>query len=170
MNIITRIIRKLFLVSEIKSQEGELHFQRFRLFACAFFRIYLHKIYLPDYDLHFHSHPWNFFSLILKGCYWERFTCAPKHAEVFSKIRAAGSIVRHKRTDVHHIETLGASAPVWTMVFGYGKYETWGYRFKKNISSEGFDTWVDHRTYRKMKNTDCFDLYGNLIKPVLGQN
>ncbi len=41
-----------FLVKEIKSKAGELHFRRWRLLQLPFFAIYIHGIYKSDEDLH----------------------------------------------------------------------------------------------------------------------
>src|SRR5271170_2244259 len=35
-------------------------------------RLYLHKFYRGDEDLHLHDHPWPFTSLILTRGYWEQ--------------------------------------------------------------------------------------------------
>lgn len=51
------IIRKFFLVKEIISKEGEVHFRRYRLLATPWFNIYIHNIRRSDEDIHMHDHP-----------------------------------------------------------------------------------------------------------------
>lgn len=58
-------------VKEIRSKDGELHFQRWALFDNRWFGIYLHHILKADEDKHPHSHPWSFVAVILKGGYRE---------------------------------------------------------------------------------------------------
>ena len=133
----------LFLVKEIRSKTGELHFQRWRLFSCPWYRIYLHKICLPDYDEHRHDHPWNFISLILKGGYLEKFATVSNYNLVFNELRKPGALVKRSRDDVHKVEKL-LSDSNWSLVFAWGKYENWGYRVD--------DQWIDHKSYRLRKN------------------
>lgn len=133
----------LLLVKEIRSKNGELHFRRWRFFACPWFRIYLHKICLPDYDEHMHDHPWNFVSLILKGGYLEKFATDSNYSLTLCELRRPGNIVKRTRYDIHKIEKLLSSSN-WSLVFAWGKYENWGYRAD--------DQWIDHKLYRLRKN------------------
>jgi len=135
-------LSNLFLVKEIRSKTGELHFQRWVLFALPFLRIYLHKICLPDYDEHMHDHPWNFISIILKGGYLEKFSNGPNYDIVSYNHNNPGTIVKRNREQVHKIEKLFKISS-WSLVLAWGEYQIWGYR----IGSE----WVDHILYRLMK-------------------
>lgn len=49
-----------------------VYLRRLRIFQTPWFAFYLHFIYLPD-DQAPHDHPCNFWSLILRGGYTERF-------------------------------------------------------------------------------------------------
>lgn len=169
MKLLRWLIDKIFLVKTITSQEGVLHFLRYRLFACPWFRIYIHKITQPDEDLHFHDHPWSFFSFILKGCYWESWSIGPDYDIEFNRMQPRFSLIHHEKSDIHSIQMLG-QGPVWTLVLAYGKYEDWGYRFGKRGIDHGADTWVNHQRYRKMKHENYFDGWGKLIKPLDFQN
>lgn len=64
------IFRSLFLVREIHSSAGVLHFQRWRILNLGLLGIYVHKIFESDQD-HPHSHPWSFWTLCLSGGYDE---------------------------------------------------------------------------------------------------
>jgi len=140
--MIKKIINKLFLVKEIRSQEGELHFQRYRLFSSPWLRFYIHKICLSDFDHHMHTHPWNFFSLILKGGYEQEYWDHSKNNKTsFMKVRAF-DILNMGRYEAHKI-TLTKS-PTWTFVIAYGGKGPWGYS-----TDNGF---IEHKRYRELKN------------------
>lgn len=136
------ILRKLFLVKEIKNSEGVIHFLRYRLISTPWFKLYLHKICRSDEDNHMHDHPWNFASLILSGSYLEKYFVAGNWGEEIERVRKPGNMVRHHHTDVHK---LSLSTPfVWTLVFASGKVQPWGYQTQFG--------WIDHVSYRKWKH------------------
>lgn len=143
MHLVTWVINKLFLVKTITSKEGNLHFKRWRFFACPWLRIYLHKICLPDYDAHMHDHPWNFISLILYGGYVEKYSAGPNYENIYHNTNRPGKIIKRKRSDVHKIEKLINNSN-WSLVIAWGKYKIWGYRVDSG--------WIDHKLYRLNKN------------------
>src|SRR5271157_1654536 len=96
MNPIIFIIRKLFLIKEIISQKGQVHFRRYRLLSTPWFNVYLHQILKSDEDRHFHDHPWSFFSFLLKGSYREWYTCPPSHLATHFRKYVAGDVVQHQ--------------------------------------------------------------------------
>lgn len=49
-----------------------VYLKRLRLIQTPWFGWYIHWIYLPDRDRDPHDHPWNFWSLILRGGYTEQ--------------------------------------------------------------------------------------------------
>jgi hypothetical protein len=124
-------------VKEIRSKKGELHFVRWELFSipCTTIKLYLHKILKEDEDEHPHDHPWNFFSLILKGGYVESVNHLFHH-------RKPGSISYKKAEEYHKVLRLFSTTYSLALVFG--KKRTWGYRVG--------DGWVDFKTYRNNKN------------------
>lgn len=157
MKCLQLILRKLFLIKEIVSQEGKLHFQRWRLLSTPWFRIYIHQILLSDLDAHKHDHPWHFLSFILRGSYREVWSNHPDHAYEFSSAysslppeadRQARRIIRHHAQDAHQITLLTPS--VWTLVLAYGRRREWGY-----LTSAG---WIDHQTYRSLKRANKLPL------------
>lgn len=160
MEWLQNLINKLFLVKEIRSQEGELHFLRWRFFSCPWFRIYLHKICLPDYDEHQHTHPWNFISLILKGGYYEEWRNEPEWHITKSAYWTRGSLIHHKRSDSHSIKRM--IGPVWTLVFSYGSYKPWGYRVWSEETNSN-SKWIEANAYRKMKNA-IFGIKGQKLE------
>jgi hypothetical protein len=136
LDILKNIIDKFFLVKEIRSQKGELHFLRWRLLQIPWFRVYIHKICLPDYDSDKHTHPWNFLSLILRGGYTQELS----HKRYVTVKQF--DVVQMSRHEGHRI-TLNES-PTWTLVIAYGKYIDWGY-----LTTTGF---MHHKKYRTLKN------------------
>lgn len=138
-----KFIRWLFLVKEIISKLGQVHFRRYRLLETPWLRIYIHQILISDYDAHFHDHPWHFESRILSGSYREDCTYHPKHSAIHSGLYEAGDTIRHDSRDAHRL-TL-QTPEVWTFVIAWGKRREWGYRLDP-------DTWMSHESYRTMKN------------------
>lgn len=147
MSLWTKFIRALFLAKEIVAKNGAVHFRRYRLLALPWLRIYVHQICISDYDAHFHDHPWHFESRILSGSYREDWTCHPDHDVTWSRQYEAGDTIRHCAEDSHKL-TL-TSKEVWTFVITWGKAREWGYRLSPT-------KWIDHVTYRKMKNEGQF--------------
>jgi hypothetical protein len=141
MRCLIWIIRKLFLVKEIISQNGELHFQRYRLLSTPWFNVYLHRILRSDQDAHFHDHPWHFRSLILRGGYQEHFTWYPDHKFVYSAEYEPGSLVVRHAQDAHQLTLL--TPEVWTLVLTSGRERVWGYQTPAG--------WIDFLTYRQLK-------------------
>lgn len=47
----------IFLIKEIKSKTGDLHFRRWRIIETPWFSIYVHGIYKADEEAHLHDHP-----------------------------------------------------------------------------------------------------------------
>lgn len=142
-NLISKTIRKYFLVKEILSQKGELHFRRYRLLDANLFKICIHQICRSDADNDPHDHPFDFTSLILKGSYTEMVLTPPNWDKPEHHTYSAGNIVSHKAEDAHKLSL--NSKEVWTLVFMSKKLRNWGYRLKSN-------KWMDHKSYRKLKN------------------
>lgn len=136
-------IIKLFLVKEIISQEGVVHFRRYRLISTPWFNLYIHNILQSDQDRHSHDHPWGFCSLLLRGAYYETVRYAPRFSINHLSKYKAGQMVSHGKSDSHQLTLLTNS--VWTLVFTFGKKSDWGYRLDDG-------TWIQHQTYRQLKN------------------
>lgn len=136
------LLKKLFLVKEIKSKEGVLHFQRYRIIECSLFAIYVHYIAKSDEDKFPHSHPWNFWSLILFGGYYEALVKKYSFKKEYFKKQFL-SIGYRYYDDYHQINLI---KPTWTLVLCSPRNEdyTWGY-----LTDEGH---VNFDVYRKNKN------------------
>lgn len=137
-------IRKIFLVKEIISKQGDLHFQRYRLLETPWFAIYIHRISKSDMDKDMHDHPWDFASFILQGSYLEACKYYPDFETVIKNVYTAGSMITHRAEDAHQLTLL--TGVVWTLVFTSGHTGKWGYQTDNG--------WVDHKEYRKLKNKE----------------
>jgi hypothetical protein len=135
-----QILRRLFLVKEIVSREGLVHFQRWRLLQTPWFAIYIHKVARSDEEIHSHDHPWAFRTFVLRGGYRE--VVHNERGIVVQTLRP-GNTAYHPATDFHKITLL--DGPTWTLVFtGARSHPVWGYKTESG--------WVDHVTYRAMKS------------------
>ncbi len=143
MNWLLRIVQKIFLVKEIISKEGIVHFRRYRLLQTPWLSLYIHNIRQSDMDQHMHDHPWNFLSLILEGAFYEQTSFPPNYYAIHYGKYFSGDIVKHKAEDIHRITLI--SPEVWTLVLTSGRSRDWGYRL-----SDG--TWIGHKEYRTLKN------------------
>jgi hypothetical protein len=149
------VFKKLFLVREIISRAGVVHFRRYRFLETPWLRVYLHQILESDKDGDLHDHPWSFFSLILKGHYEEKLATSSGvriQNGVLSPIYSGDTTLNqctpgsfnHRRANQPHCLNQ-VFAPTWTLVLAYGKRREWGYQTPYG--------WIDNKTYRKIKNT-----------------
>lgn len=134
-----KLFRALFLVKEIKSKQGVLHFERWRILNLWLFSIYVHKIHCSDQDTHQHSHPWIFFSKILAGGYIEQRGGR-------GNLMTPGSWTIMKPTEYHRITVL---KPVISFVITGPRIHEWGY-----MTNSGH---VDSVSYRRMKRNGMLE-------------
>ncbi len=101
------------------------------------FNIYLHKIMLSDEPV-LHDHPWDYFTFILWGGYWEhtpegKFWRGPGHWR-FSKAKS-----------LHWIEVPEGSYAL-SLFMRTKKTRTWGFNTSKG--------WVDYKKYLTERATN----------------
>lgn len=94
------------------------------------FNIFIHKFLKSDPD-DLHDHPWGYFTLILRGGYWEytpkgKFWRGPGHFRVNSA------------KSLHRIE-VESGITAWTMFIPFVKKREWGF-IKKG-------KWIQHEQY-----------------------
>ncbi len=104
--------------------DGQPYLIRWRLIETPWFGVFLHHILRSDRDRATHDHPWGFVSVILSGGYTEHSQVRRPHGATFTKHYRAGSIVRHKATDLHRLEL---DRPAWTLVFIGARCREWGF-------------------------------------------
>lgn len=143
---------KLFSkVKEIRSKTGELHFERFAIIETSLFAVYIHRIHKEDKDRHLHSHPWNFFTVTLKGSYVERFLGLDLFGESQEDVRVKrpGSIAFGDRYFYHKIDRI-VNGPVTTFFVTWGRPHSWFYFV---TDEKGVEYSVESNDYRKLKHS-----------------
>lgn len=138
-----RIILYLFpLIKEIKSQDSELHFRRWRIIETPWFNIYIHTIYQSDKDLHPHNHPFSYITIPLINGYLEESVDWVNNTHIYYDIE--GSWFNYRFWGWYHKIMLWSERPATTLVLTSGRNHGWGYLVN--------DIHVDHKEYRKLKN------------------
>jgi hypothetical protein len=140
-----KLIRFLFLIKEIISRAGEVHFRRYRLLQTPWFAVYLHQIKKSDEEKDPHDHPWKFWSFLLKGSYREWYIEPPSYLAMHRRTYKAGDLVHHPAEDAHQLTLI--TPEVWTLVFTSGRDRYWGYRLQDG-------GWIGHNEYRQLKNKE----------------
>jgi hypothetical protein len=82
-------------------------------------KLFLHCFHRSDSDAALHDHPWNFWSLILCGGYWEH-TATGKHWY------GPGRLLRRPATWQHRVE-LPPGKRCWTLFWTGSKVRSWGF-------------------------------------------
>jgi len=98
------------------------------------FNIFLHKFLQSDPD-ELHDHPWPYFSLILKGGYWET-------TPMGCFWRAPGYFQMCEPKSLHRIE-LKPNVPAWTLFIPGRKRREWGFIVNGK--------WMHHLKYFKWR-------------------
>lgn len=98
----------------------------------------LHKIMRGDARDHFHDHPFDFVSLILKGGYVEH------RPDTYPRWCFPGDIIRRRATDLHYLDLI--DGPTWTFVIASPEYRRWGFRTENGwIDNSEYDAWIAAR-------------------------
>lgn len=97
----------------------------------------LHHIRGSDEDRHLHDHPFDNWSLVLEGGYWEvipktidpSFLRVPDggvHERTDYVWRAPGAFIRRRASDRHRIK-LATELGAWSIFVQFGKVQPWGF-------------------------------------------
>lgn len=124
-------------IKEIISKDGVVHFRRWSILKTPWFSINLHGIYCKDEDKHLHSHPFDFFNIVLYGSYVEELPGGKMN------IRFPLNFAKRKGESYHKIHSLLGSKVVYTFNIMWNRKHTWGY----NVGGK----FIDHETYRELK-------------------
>ena len=103
------------------------------------YNIFLHKFLKSDPD-DVHDHPWNYFTIILKGGYWEWIPVFNTLGEKFSEYRVwrgPGSFRFGGMNNYHRIE-LEPGVNAWTLFFVGPKKREWGFLVNNK--------WIDRKS------------------------
>lgn len=138
-----RFLRRLRYEYIMREQDGEevVYMTRRWLFGnnqgrrATKYALMLHQMHLPDGDYCHHDHPWSFWTLVLKGGYWEDVTL--KNGTVKTRWNGPGTILYRPAEHTHRIRWL-PEGECWTLVFRFPKRRSWGFH-----TSQGFVPWRD---------------------------
>ncbi len=116
-----------------------------------FFNIYLHKFIGDDDDRALHDHPWNSFSVRLKGGLYEYKNMPVKfHDEtVVSTMTIRDKAKRfsfRKASDAHRIALIDKNKPAWTIFITGPRIREWGFLCKKGWQHWSTMTTEDGKT------------------------
>ena len=110
------------------------------------FNIFVHKFLKSDPD-DVHDHPWPFFTVILKGGYWEWTPTFNRKGEKIAEIgkwHGAGSFRTAGANTYHRIE-LDPDIECWTLFMPGRKKRDWGFLVKNK--------WVQWEQYLAQRKT-----------------
>lgn len=105
------------------------------------FNVFLHNFKLSD-DPILHDHPWPWFSLILKGGYWEHLEDGSSHW------RGPGSFIFRKATDLHWVELHVDNRDTWSLFIHGKRCRKWGF-----LTPTGWMYWNDYVKMNRKKTS-----------------
>lgn len=124
------------------STDGDLYMRRWVLTLPTGRQARLHWIVRPDAGHCLHDHPFDFWSLVLRGWYVEQFddsAYAPSEIDaVFTRKHCWLSLRRFPAEHLHQISEVSPGG-CWTLVFTGPIRRLWGFQTARG--------WVDFRTY-----------------------
>ena len=106
----------------------DVYLDRWYLMQTPWFGIMFHRIFRPDNQRDLHSHPWPFFSILLRGQYTEQYRGEDggrPDIQVLQQRRVRWFNWKGLK-DRHRISWC-SRRPVWTLVFTGRKSQMWGF-------------------------------------------
>jgi len=143
---------RVFLIIKkkiIQREDGKDYMIRYSFPTTSWlpFSIKIHKILLSD-DYCLHDHPWKFFSLILKGGYFEYVPPINQHKfdvtsnyngnDMIKKWYGPLSFLVRPAHWIHRLE-IPKDKPTWTLVMTFKKTKEWGF-----FTKIGFINWKNY--------------------------
>lgn len=145
LHLLDRLGRKRIVMDRV---EDKPYLERYYLFLKnrdSFpFNIFLHRFLRSDPD-DVHDHPWPYFTLILRGGYWEwvpQFNNKGDKIGEIAKWRAPGHFRICSAHSFHRIE-LDPDVDCWTLFVPGMKQRDWGFLVKNR--------WVQWEQYLKQR-------------------
>lgn len=108
------------------------------------FNIFLHHFLRSDPD-HVHDHPWPYFTIILRGGYWEWQPITDDQGQVLTEIavwRGAGHFRWSPASSFHRVE-LDPNVDCWSLFIPGIKQQEWGFWFQRR--------WVQWQEYLNLR-------------------
>ncbi len=93
-------------------------------------RLFLHQFHQSDSDAALHDHPWPFFSIILRGGYWEQ-TKNSFGWDRFVRYRPLSMLFRRSNWFHRIVLEPGTEGKVWTLVLTGPRLRDWGFMCPK---------------------------------------
>jgi hypothetical protein len=132
LKILDRLGRKRIVMDRVNDQP---YLERYYIFLKDRkrfpFNVFLHKFLKSDPD-DLHDHPWPYFTLILRGGYWEWVPQFNSKGEKFGEIsiwRSPGHFRFCKASSYHRIE-LDPTVTCWTLFCPGPQQKDWGFMSK----------------------------------------
>jgi hypothetical protein len=129
---------KFFQKENFNSPQGDPYMERYIVFGCNLFSIYIHKFIDDDWSRFPHNHPRKFWSFILAGKYIE---CCYNKKEAKYKLYLPGNRNFIGTDTIHRI--VGVYRPCWTLCIGGRTSGKWGFF---DIDK---DEYIPHEVYIK---------------------
>ena len=92
-----------------------------------YFNIYLHKFHASDdTSVGMHDHPWNFLSIVLKGCYREMIRYKPGGFDNVVSRRWL-SVAFRRAESAHYVLLEPGKGTTWSLLFTGRRRRIWGF-------------------------------------------
>ena len=94
-----------------------------------YWNVFLHHINGYDQGRDLHDHPWNFWTVVLRGGYVEDCTRgAVLDVRIVARWDGLGQPLLHRRDAAHLHRIVYASPNTWTLVFTGRRRRVWGFQ------------------------------------------
>ena len=147
LKLLERMGRKRIVLDRVSD---EPYLERYYLFlkdrAWFPFNVFLHKFLKSDPD-DVHDHPWPYFTVILRGGYWEwvpQFNSQGQKIAEIAHWRAPGHFRWCSANSYHRIE-LDPGVTCWTLFMPGPKKRDWGFLVRGQ--------WIQWEQYLKMRKS-----------------
>jgi hypothetical protein len=129
--------------------EDDVYLTRLRIVQTPLFGLYLHRISGPDPDTYMHDHPWNFWSLVLRGGYTEQVPEAQGMAPWRYKHEVKRRLSYKRAEDLHAIRRLHRN-PTWTLLLVGRRRREWGFYTNAGwVQWDKYITSIDSREHKE---------------------
>ena len=149
--MILRLLDKLGRKRIVMDRESnEPYLERYYLFLKDRhkfpFNIFLHKFLKSDPD-DLHDHPWPYFTLILKGGYWEHVhVFGPEYPNTTKKVWRGPGHFRFCSAKTYHRIELEPGVTAWTLFVPGPQQRDWGFMTMTSRNPIKWN-WVQHEQY-----------------------
>lgn len=110
------LLSRVFPAEEIGWEDIGERFTRYRVLVTPWFRIFVHRLWCPNWHPQGHDHPWSFLAIVLSGGYWEQTP--------FGRFwRSPGTFLWREAEYVHNVAT--GRRVSWSLVITGPKRRQW---------------------------------------------